>query len=249
MHPKNFVLGSGYAYFLPEAGGGERYLGDSPSISLNVTTETLAMFDSDSRIAVKVADVVTQITRVATTTIRSITPENFALFIGGEESTATQGAQAGIVQTGLAFYDRFFQLGAGAGDRNVTAVSLEFAPLGDPGILGTDYTLDAEMGRIYFLPSANYGDGAGVEVTYTRPAKTFSRVISGDDVGQIGAFRFISRNTYGEERDMYFPVAKLTPEGDFSLKSRDTPQEFTFTIEVLQPEDGTPAIYIDGRPV
>ena len=249
MHPKNFVLGSGYAYFAPASGGGERYLGDSPSISLNVTTETLAMFDSDTRIAVKVADVVTQITRVATTTIRSITPENLALFIGGDDSTATQIAQSGITQVGQAFYDRFLQLGAGAGDRNVSAVSVAFGPLLDPGVLGTDYTLDAAMGRIYFLESSNYSNSETVTVTYTRPAATFSRVTSGDDVGQIGAFRFISKNTYGEERDMYFPVAKVTPEGDFSLKSRDTPQEFTFTIEVLQPEDGTPAIYIDGRPV
>lgn len=248
MHPKNFVLGSGYAYFAPAVGGGERYLGDSPSISLNVTTETLAMFDSDTRIAVKVADVVTQITRVATTTIRSITPENLALFIGGEESTASQGAATGTVQVGTAYFDRFLQLGSGAGDRNVTAVSVEF-DISGAGTLGTDYTLDAEMGRIYFLSTGSFADGEGVEVTYSRPAKTFSRVTSADEVGQIGAFRFISKNTYGEERDMYFPVAKVTPEGDFSLKSRDTPQEFTFTIEVLQPEDGTPAIYIDGRPV
>jgi hypothetical protein len=248
MHPKNFVLGSGYAYFLPATGGGERYLGDSPSISLNVTTETLAMFDSDTRIAVKVADVVTQITRVATTTIRSITPENLSLFIGGESETATQTLGAAIVQVGTAYFDRFFQLGAGAGDRNVTAVSVEFDVAG-AGVLGTDYTLDATNGRIYFLPTGGFADGEGVEVTYSRPAKTFSRVISADEVGQIGAFRFISNNTYGDERSFYFPACKITPEGDFALKSRDTPQELTFTIEVLAPEDGSAAIYIDGQPV
>lgn len=247
MHPKNFVLGSGYAYFLPEAGGGERYLGDSPSISLNVTTETLAMFDSDTRIAVKVADVVTQITRVATTTIRSITPENLALFIGGEDETATQAVGAAIVQTGTAYFDRFLQLGSGAGDRNVTAVSVEFDVSGG-GTLGTDYTLDAANGRIYFLSTGSFADGEGVEVTYSRPAKSFSRVTSADSVGQVGAFRFISNNTYGDERSFYFPVCKITPEGDFALKSRDTPQELTFTIEVLAPADGSAAVYIDGAP-
>lgn len=249
MHPKNFVLGSGYAYFAPASGGGERYLGDSPSISLNVTTETLAMFDSDTRIAVKVADVVTQITRVATTTIRSITPENLALFIGGETSTGSQGAVTAEIQTANAYYDRFVQIGAGAGVRNVANVTVTKVTGSLVLTLGTDYTLDAAQGRIYFMESANYTSGDAVEIEYDAPAKTFSRVTSADDVGEIGAFRFISKNTYGEERDMYFPVAKVTPEGDFSLKSRDTPQEFTFTIEVLQPEDGTPAIYIDGRPV
>jgi hypothetical protein len=249
MHAKNFVLGSGYAYFLPNAGGGERYLGDSPSISLNVTTETLAMFDSDTRIAVKVADVVTQITRVATTTIRSITPENLALFIGGENETGSQGAVTATVQTSRAFRDRFVQLGAGPGVRNVTAVAIETAALGDPLVLGTDYTLDAASGRVYFLSTSTaFTEGEDVEITYSAPEASFSRVVSADDVGQIGAFRFVSKNTYGEERDMYFPVCKVTPEGDFALKSRDTPQELTFTLEVLQPEDGTPAVYIDGRP-
>jgi hypothetical protein len=248
MHAKNFVLGSGYAYFLPTSGGGERYLGDSPSISLNVTTETLAMFDSDTRIAVKVADVVTQITRVATTTIRSITPENLALFIGGENETGSQSAVIGAVQVSQAFRDRFVQLGAGPGARNVTAVSIENAA-GDILVLGTDYTLDAASGRVYFLStSTDFTEGEAVEITYSAPAASFSRVVSADDVGQIGAFRFVSNNTYGPERDMYFPVCKITPEGDFALKSRDTPQELTFTLEVLQPEDGTPAVYIDGRP-
>lgn len=249
MHAKDFVLGSGYAYFLPETGGGERYLGDSPSITLNVATETLAMFDSDTKIAVKIADVVTQITRIATTTIRSVTPENLALFIGGDTSTATQAAGTSIVQNGLAHYDRFFQLGSGAGDRNVTAVLVEFGALLDPGVLGVDYTLDANAGRIYFLESANYTSGESVTVRYSRPSVSYSRVTTKDDVGQLGSFRFLSKNTYGPDRDMYFPYCKVTPEGDLSLKSRDTPQEFTFTIEILQPEDGGAAAFIDGRPV
>ena len=248
MHAKNFVLGSGYAYFAPAVGGGERYLGDSPSISLNVTTETLAMFDSDTRIAVKVADVVTQITRIATTTIRSITPENLALFIGGEVESGTQDDIVADTQTSNAYPDRFIQLGTGVGYRNVDNVVVENS-LGVVKTAGTDYILDAALGRIYIPATTTIPAGDACEITFDREATTFSRVTSADDVGQIGAFRFLSKNTYGEERDMYFPVAKLTPEGDFSLKSRDTPQEFTFTIEVLQPEDGTPAIYIDGRPL
>lgn len=248
MHPKNFVLGSGYAYFAPAAGGGERYLGDSPSITLNVTTETLAMFDSDTRIAVKVADVITQITRVATTTIRSITPENLALFIGGEVETGTQDDILADTQTSAAYPDRFIQLGAGAGYRNVENVTVTKSST-VVAVAGTDYILDGAMGRIYITPDTTIPSGDLVEIEFDREATTFSRVTSADDVGQIGAFRFLSKNTYGQERDMYFPVAKVTPEGDFSLKSRDTPQEFTFTIEVLQPEDGTPAVYIDGRPV
>lgn len=247
MHAKNFVLGSGYAYFKPNAGGGERYLGDSPSISLNVTTETLAMFDSDTRIAVKVADVITQITRVATTTIRSITPENLALFIGGATSTNSQTSLTGATYTAVKFADRFAQIGDGPGFRNITITTAISG--GVTGVVGTHYTVDAALGRIYFPATSPWVDGANVVVTYNRPAVTWSRVTSADDVGQLGTFRFVSRNTYGQERDMYFPLCKITPEGDFALKSRDTPQEMTFTLEVLQPEDGTPAIYIDGRPV
>ena len=248
MHAKNFVLGSGYAYFSPAAGGGERYLGDSPSISLNVTTETLAMFDSDTRIAVKVADVVTQITRVASTTIRSITPENLALFIGGDDSTATQTLSASIVQTTTGAPDRFTQLGSGAGDREITIITVVGAILGAP-VLDTDYTVDEALGRIYIPSTTNFGPTEVVTVTYSRTLETWTRVTSADEVGQIGAFRFISNNTYGDERDFYFPLCKITPEGDFALKSRDTPQELTFTIEILAPADGSSAIYIDGRPV
>lgn len=248
MHAKNFVLGSGYAYFAPASGGGERYLGDSPSISLNVTTETLAMFDSDTRIAVKVADVVTQITRVASTTIRSITPENLALFIGGDDSTATQNLNTSITQFTTGAPDRWTQLGSGPGDRNVTNVVVSGAVLLSP-VLGTDYILDAELGRIYIPSTTNFGPTEVVTIDYDRPAETFSRVTSADEVGQLGAFRFISKNTYGDERDFYFPLCKITPEGDFALKSRDTPQELTFTIEILAPADGSSAIYIDGRPV
>jgi hypothetical protein len=249
MHAKNFVLGSGYAYFSASTGGGERYLGDSPSISLNVTTETLAMFDSDTRIAVKVADVVTQITRVATTTIRSITPENMALFIGGTQATNTQTTATAVSVSGVAVIkDRFIQLGSGPGVRNITSVTVVGTTTTAP-VAGTDYVLDAAMGRIYIPSSSALLTTETLTITYNRSAATWNRVVSADDVGQIGTFRFISKNTYGAERDMYFPLCKITPEGDFALKSRDTPQELTFTIEVLQPEDGSAAVYIDGRPV
>jgi hypothetical protein len=249
MHAKNFVLGSGYAYFAPAAGGGERYLGDSPSISLNVATETLAMFDSDTRIAVKVADVVTQITRIATATIRSVTPENLALFIGGSTSTATQTEATAVSISGVVVQkDRFIQLGNGPGVRNVAAVTVVGTTTTAP-VAGVDYILDAALGRIYIPSTTGLLTSETLTITYNRPAVTYSRVTTTDDVGQIGSFRFLSKNTYGEERDMYFPLCKVTPEGDLSLKSRDTPQEFNFTIEVLQPEDGTPAAYVDGRPV
>jgi hypothetical protein len=247
MHAKNFVLGSGYAYFTPATGGGERYLGDSPSISLNIATETLAMFDSDSKIAVKVADVVTQITRIATAQVRSITPENLALFIGGAESTVTQTNGTAQTYTVKKYADRFAQIGDGAGFRNITVTSAISGAT--TGVAGTDFVVDGALGRIYFPVGSAFTNDSNVVVTYTRPAATYGRVTSVDDVGQLGSFRFLSKNTYGEERDMYFPLCKITPEGDFALKSRDTAQELTFTIEVLQPETGGAAVFIDGRPV
>src|SRR5690606_38351652 len=45
-------------------------------------------------------------------------------------------------------------------------------------IEGTDYTVDAQLGRVYIVPGGGIADGTDLTVEYTVRASTFTRVIS-----------------------------------------------------------------------
>jgi len=97
----NYVVGRGKIYFnrFPDAdtftGDGERYLGNTPSLSLAAAVTNLDHFSSESGLKEKDKSVVLQQDLSATFTTDNISVENIALWFAGTDSLETQASSAG----------------------------------------------------------------------------------------------------------------------------------------------------------
>lgn len=255
---KNYVLGRGKLYFDPFAHGtktktGERYFGNTTEFNLNVESEALDHFNSDEGVRVKDDSVILGLTRTGALTTDNINEENAALFILGEVSEVSQAATPVTGEAlGVVSPDRYYQLGSTAanpqGVRGVSSVTVTVDPNGtaSAAVEGTDYTLDAELGRIYILDGGAFDGVKDASVDYTPDANTRKRVTTNASVSVEGALRFVSFNAKGKQKDVYIPYVTLRPTGDWALKG-DGWQNMGFSVEVGELE-GMAAMYVDGRP-
>lgn len=256
MGLQDYTLGKGKVNLAAITGGvkgGERYVGNSTVLNLNITSEELEHISSDEGINQVDDSVTTQITRSGTLTLDNINEENLALFLLGEVSDFTQDGNPvtseslGQPEPGLSY-----QLGETTanpqGVRDVTAVTVTIDPGGTAtsAVLDTDYTLDAELGRITILEGGAIDGQTDVEVDYTPAANTRKRIVTGASASIEVALRFISTNPRGPKRDIYIPKVTLSPEGDWALKGDDW-QTLSFNLSIGK-NTGQAAIYIDGRP-
>ncbi len=244
----NIVLGRGELFFDPFVPGteiltGERPLGNTPAFSLSVETQTLDHFNSDRGLRVKDLSVTLETNYSANFTTDNINADNVAMFFFGTTATLSQAAEVGNSDTLTVKQGRYYQLGQSpaliSGKRNVTNVAITGS------VEGTDFTVDATLGRLYIVPGGNIADDSTITVTYDVNAHSRSQVLSGSD--QVyGALRFIAHNGVGEDKDFYMPKVSLSPNGEYALKGDDW-QQISFNVEILRL--GTnPNILVDGRP-
>lgn len=251
---QNIVLGAGYLYFDPEDENGnltgERYLGDTPGFTLNVASENLQIMSSDGPVAELLEDIATTVTRSAQITARNISGENLALFVIGDLSEISQSSdpvEAELIRG--AQPGRWYQLGATAsnpvGVRDISAVSIsdDVAALA----AGTDYELDAALGRIYIVPGGAIDEPTDLTAAYTPAAVSFEQVVSNNLGAKQGALRYLAANTRGANRDMYLPKVTLRPSGELAMKSRTDVQQMVFEAGVGT-RGGLPQVYLNGRP-
>ena len=260
-HVDNLTVPKGKIYFDPFVPGtttktGERYFGNTPTFTISTSTESLDHFSSEGGIKEKDRSLAISTTRTGTLSTDNVDAENLAILLFGEAatltfsaSTVTDEAHADVIQ------GRYYQLGESdlvpSGARGLvvhTAPSTKVVVKtgSTTHTEGEDYEIDMELGRLYIVPGGGIADGDDITVSYKVGAHTREQVISGDDSIE-GAIRFVADNPVGVNRDVYIPRVKLTPNGDFVLKS-DTWQEMQFNLEVLK-LNGRVAIYADGRPV
>lgn len=256
----NYTLGRGRMYFArkdPLTGilGGERYLGNTPEFNTNFESETLDHYSSDRGIREKDASVILQINRTGSLVTDHIGPENVALFFFGEEQKLTV-AQATVTDEPINNVEKgmFYQLGMTnnnpSGARGLiypgasgTLFALKKAAV--TLVAGVDYVVDAALGRVEILEtSTTVIDGDDLTATYTVAASTRTRIISGSSPIE-GALRFVATNPTGKNIDYYMPSVKLSPNGDYALKS-DEWQQIPFNVEILKPEN-MEAVYADER--
>lgn len=250
------TLGRGELHFARFAtgtttAGYERYLGNSPEFSATIETETLDHFDSDHGINEKDESVPLSTNRTGSFITDNIDPENVALFFFGEKFVFTVASATGKVQTSpLVKQGYAVQLGMTdlnpTGDRSVSNVVVVDADTPATTYnLNTDYTLNAELGRVTPVVGGGIADDTNLQITYDVAAHSRSRVISGSQAVS-GALRYIAFNPVGPQQDWYMPYVKLSPNGDYNLKG-DEWQQIPFSIEILKLA-GREALYIDGRP-
>lgn len=259
MGSENYTLGRGELYFDKFAPStynrtGERYLGNSPELSLTTESETLDHFNSDRGIRVKDKSILLEKSDSGSFILDEISNENVALWFLGDVGVVAQSMTASIVENVAANRLKpgtYLQLGATlanpTGNRNVTVASITSDPVGTTYVLNTDYTVDAELGRLYIVPGGAIDGTAPIIVTYATAASTREQIVVGEGTTIEGSLRFISYNPTGPRRDYWWPYVQLRADGDLALKG-DEWQQLSFAFDILK-LDGYSSQYVDGRPV
>lgn len=253
----NIVLGRGKLYFdrfaqnTDTSLGGERYLGNTPSFGLTVETQQLDHYSAEEGLRKKDLSVTMQIDMGGQFVTDNIDLDNIAMFFFGEKSVENVSAITGQTDTfASTIPGTYLQLGRSASNpvglravSNVVVADTETVPT--TFIAGTDYTVEADLGRVYILPEGNIAAGTELEITFDVAAHDHDLVVSGTDI-IYGALRFIAFNGVGKQTDFYMPKVALRPNGEYPLKGEDW-QQFGFNLEILQ-LGNLRQIYADGRP-
>lgn len=255
-HKNNIVIGAGKVYLalFDSAGnrGGFRYIGDTPGFSITTATERVTVFGSDYSTRDKLVDKVIQVDRSFALTVRDITPQNAALFYGGEATELTQALATAAtfdvlnVQPGL-----WYLIGDAnnkTGVRAITSVSVADKTTSDAHAEGTDYELDAATGRIYIIEGGGIAAGDDIVVTYDAPASTRSQVTTGKEASRKAALLMVADNAEGDNSDVLIPYCDVGPDGEHAFKDLENPVELNFIGQIIKLDSATEMIYIDGQP-
>lgn len=254
---KNYTFGRYRVYFdrfAPgtKTGTGQRYLGNTPELSMTSESENLDHFDSDNGIRIKDDSMLLELNRSGAFVTDHISPENLAMFFLGEASLLTQTAgTAASYNVASAQPGRRYQIGASAsapaGVRGITNVVVTSDPVGTAYDLNVDYTVNLDNGGLVVLEGGAIPADAPLIVTYDTTAQSYNRVVTADNAEIYGAMFLESRNPKGEKMDYFIPYCSIRPDGDFSLKG-DEWQQLPFSFEILKLDDNTPSVIINGMP-
>lgn len=251
----NYTLGRGQCLFARFIKGTRKpgaflYFGNTPSLSINTTTEELKHYSSEAGTKELDGSAPLRTDRALSLETDNISPENLALlFLGEAQHTAvaasaiadeaiaaSQVVKGGMIPLGVTDSNNL-------GARNVSAVVLKngAATL----VEGVDYEVIPESGLVHILPGGSIADGTALTVNYAVTAYSATRVISNSNPIE-GAFRFISENATGTNYDYIMPYVKLMPDGEFALKGDDW-QKIKFKGDVLKLSPSTAAVFIGQR--
>ena len=253
--PGNHVLGAGQLLFerLPEGtriGTSQyRYLGNTPGFSLGTSEETLDHFDADYGTRAKNFTVTLSTDTTANITLDDISAENLALWFRGvvEQKTIAQAPNqsdvfAGITLGSVLVLGAADDLPTGAG--HVSGVSVESGV--ETIAAAGNWSVDEDAGVLTILPDAvDIADGDSITVKYTQDAATFPLIIGRADAA-YGVLFYKDNATTGIRRDGLFPYVKISPDGDYDLKSDDW-QTLGLTVEILKRDPATERVYWKTR--
>jgi len=237
----NYVVGAGKIYFDQFVDDtfdttGERYLGNTPALTLSLSIDKLDHYGSDYAVKVKDASITLQEDSTGSFQTDNIDADNLAMWFNAIRSTEMQAIAAAATETidGVKL-GRYYQIGRTDARPQGVGGLTAFTTLkvGAGTITALDnYTVDLARGRIYILPtSEDITEGDDIILTYDLGASTTETITTGGKT-VIGAMRFIADNRAGDNRDYFWPYVKLTPNGDLALKG-DTWEAVTFDFEVL----------------
>lgn len=263
----NLVLGRGRLRFDRHINGipqGERYLGDTSELNATQDVTTLDFFSSDFGVKEMTDQMALQNTRSGSFITNNISMDNVAAFFGGTVQNEIRSQQTDVkeflnggnpVNRGM-----FYQLGVsedyphGLGGVQASSFQIMYAAAGVSISIGdgdistisglttlptANYELDPTTGEIYIEPDApDLAAPAQIVVQYNRLAQSQVFTISSDDQVR-GSLRFISDNPKGTQKNYYWPLVTLTPNGDYALKGDDW-QALSFNFGVLRKDCNTP---------
>lgn len=218
----NMLLGKGEVYFdrFTSPGGastGERFLGNVESLEIQITDELKQKYSSVQAAAPLAAEALTRRTPEVTLTLDEFTKDNLALALMGTTAAYTQlgtavTAEAAVVPT----LGNYFKLA----NRKVNTVVVKKGAT--TYVLGTDYTLDLETGRVKPLATGTMVAGDAITVDYARTAITAADQVAIGAQGQIlGMLRFVPDPTQGPSWDIELWRVNMSPDGTLAFIGDD----------------------------
>ena len=254
----SYTIPRGRVYFNPRDAVtgellGELYLGNCPSFGISIETEKAEHYSSETGLRQKDASVLLEVKRSGSITCDNMAGATVAMFLSGSVEDKSQAAVTVEATEEMdVLPGRYYQVGSTdqnpAGVRLLTAVSVNIKG-GAALVLGTDYNLDAERGRVQILASGTIASGQTIEVKYKATGNTWKQIKSGAQGELLGAMRVIADNATGDNRDFYLPSVSLVPSGELPVIAEGTDfAQMQFDCDVLKPANGE-AIYCDGLPV
>jgi hypothetical protein len=245
MNTRDYTIGRGRLYFDKFVEGtttptGERYLGNSPSLTLTSAYQDLPHYTSDFAVREMDDNFTLQTDRSGNFTIDNASIENLGLMFGSDAVPETGAAATASSETfadvKLGYY---YQLGVtadtadGGGAVTNVVVTKAAAAVTEAG----NYTVDLANGRVYILE-----DATAIDTGDDAAASTSTLVI--EEGEQIeGSLRFIADNPKGANKNYFWPYVRLQPSGDFAVKGEQW-QLLTFQFAVLTPKDGRRRVYV-----
>lgn len=258
MAETQLVIGRGKVYFdrfvSPNnlTPTGERYLGNTPTLTITQAGTKLDHYGSDEGLKEKDRSVTIQNDMTGKMTTDNIDPENMALFWLGENAPLTVAAAPALTETLILRPGLSYQLGESddepSGKRSLANFGAKLSAAGHANVLAGSLVFNGETGRIDVADNPQDIDAAGTSVDVTYDQAGYSRTAVIAEGQQIfGRLRFIADNPVGLNQDFFAPYAQLTSDGDYAWKGDDW-QAMGFNIELLKLSTRA-KLYIDGRPV
>lgn len=253
----NLAIGKGELWFAPFKTGtqtpdGFYFVGNCPEITLNREADLLPHFDSTKGFRRKDEEITIESRMTGSIVCDDVRPQTAALFLMGQEVTLTVASATGLTTTIVgARKGRTYQVGETAsqpsGARQIASVVVHLtATPATVYVLGTDYTVDLDLGLVTILPGGSITENANLDIDYNQAVHTRQQVIASDNEAQ-GAMKYISYNPIGQKLDYFMPWVKVRPNGDISLISEEW-MTIPLNIEALYKGDLS-LCYLDGRPL
>lgn len=235
-----------------------RYVGLNYPFNLNVASASIQIFTAEDGVAELDDETLTQVTRGGQFAVRQINVQNIAMFVIGTFSEASQTDSSVTDEAHTVGGDSHFWLGAGGVARNVSSVVITSADGNTTYDVNDDYEIvNAATGHLYIVPGgaiaiAAAGAGGQIEILadYDKEAVSWEHVESAGLASLTASIRIEAAPMKGTPRDWRFPKVTLRPSGDMPLKvDPESPAYATLTwdIAIQQPDDGGPAVLMDGR--
>jgi hypothetical protein len=247
---QNQVLGKGKIYLrarnrnnLATFIGGLRYIGNTPEFNLALEASTLDHFDSDNGIRVKDKSVTLEVNTTGSYICDNIDADNLAIFFLGTSSTVTQTVATVTAEAHTVSPGYYYKLGESNNTApvNISAVVVTGVGGTPTYVAGDDYNINLTNSLLEIVVGGAIAINTPIEVDYSVPAASLSRVESGQD-DFVGELFFEATNPEGKLTNYTLPYVKISPNGDFALNSDTDWQQMSYNIEVLKLDSNTPSL-------
>jgi len=224
--PENYFLGKGALYFdrFDSSGNktGELHLGNCPDFSVAIDVSEKEHKSSLTGVATVDKKVTEQVTATVKFTLEEFVTENLLIALLGDEGTLTQAA--GSVTTPEAYTvktNRWYKLVY----RNVSNVVVKDETDTTTYVENVDYRVDAEVGRVYIIPTGSISDDDVIHVTYDY-GDLSTTIVKALENSQIqGYLRFIpATDQTGPRHECEVWKVDLRPSGEIGFISEDWAQ-------------------------